>query len=287
MKLALCNEVLAPMTLAWQCAYAAGLGYDGLEIAPFTLAPDPARLRDAEIAAIAATIADHGLCVTSLHWLLVAPEGLSITASDAQTIARTRDTLFALVDLAAGLGAKAMVHGSPAQRRLGAQPERERQIAMAHLEAAAARAHASGIAYCLEALSSDECNFCNRLEEAEALIEAIGGPGLALMLDICHAAREEDEILSVLVERHLAAGRLAHIQLNAANRRGPGQADREDGPDAILPVLDALMRGGYDGALAVEPFDYRPDGPGCAAHAAGYVRGCLEGLKSRWAQTNR
>jgi len=28
----------------------------------------------------------------------------------------------------------------------------------------------------------------------------------------------------------------------------------------------------------VEPFDYRPDGPGCAARAIGYLRGVLEGL---------
>ncbi len=26
----------------------------------------------------------------------------------------------------------------------------------------------------------------------------------------------------------------------------------------------------------MEPFDYQPDGPGCAAHSIGYVRGLLE-----------
>ena len=37
MRIALCNEVLAGMPLERQCEYAARLGYDGLEIAPFTL----------------------------------------------------------------------------------------------------------------------------------------------------------------------------------------------------------------------------------------------------------
>ena len=39
MRIALCNEVLAGMPLERQCEYAADLGYDGLEIAPFTLEP--------------------------------------------------------------------------------------------------------------------------------------------------------------------------------------------------------------------------------------------------------
>ena len=38
MRLALCNEVIREMDLSRQAAFAAALGYDGLEIAPFTLA---------------------------------------------------------------------------------------------------------------------------------------------------------------------------------------------------------------------------------------------------------
>ena len=41
MKIALCNEVLGAMPLEEQCELAAALGYDGLEIAPFTLADAP------------------------------------------------------------------------------------------------------------------------------------------------------------------------------------------------------------------------------------------------------
>ena len=37
MRIALCNEVIAPMPFPAQCEYAAKLGYDGLEIAPYTL----------------------------------------------------------------------------------------------------------------------------------------------------------------------------------------------------------------------------------------------------------
>ena len=36
--------------------------------------------------------------------------------------------------------------------------------------------------------------------------------------------------------------------------------------------------GQYPGVVAVEPFDYVPDGPGCAARAIGYLKGIMEGL---------
>ena len=38
---------------------------------------------------------------------------------------------------------------------------------------------------------------------------------------------------------------------------------------------------GYTGDIAVEPFDYVPDGPGAAARAVGYLKGILEGLATR------
>ena len=50
MRISLCNEVIAQMEFARQCAFAAALGYDGLEIAPVTLSDDPTRLTAARIA---------------------------------------------------------------------------------------------------------------------------------------------------------------------------------------------------------------------------------------------
>ena len=43
-------------------------------------------------------------------------------------------------------------------------------------------------------------------------------------------------------------------------------------------VLAALKRNNYAGWAAVEPFDYQPDGPGCAARAIGYLRAIEESL---------
>ncbi|MCD7059157.1 sugar phosphate isomerase/epimerase family protein [Pelagibacterium xiamenense] len=276
MKLTLCNEVLAPMNLKEQCAFTAALGYDGLEIAPFTLAEDPTALSQRDIADARAIVEDHGLVVSSLHWLAMAPKGLSITALDSPTQQRTRDALLRIVDLAAGLGAKTLVHGSPAQRRFDDDPVRQRAIAIAHFAALGAHAGACGLTYCIEAINRTECNFINRLEQAEAIIEEAGAPALKLMLDVSHAAQEESEPLAALAERYWTNGRLAHVQLNAINRQGPGQSDDPAARDDIAPLMARLSAIRYSGAVAMEPFVYVPDGPGCAARAIGYVRGVLE-----------
>src|SRR3546814_7535546 len=122
MRISLCNEVLGGMTLQAQCALAASLGYDGLEIAPFTLAEDPLALDAAAIGEIRKTVEGAGLAVTGLHWLLVTPKGLSITDTDPSTRRRTIEAMKRLCGLCAELGGRYLVHGSPAQRRL---PDRD------------------------------------------------------------------------------------------------------------------------------------------------------------------
>ena len=74
MRIALCNEVLADMPFERQCEYAARLGYDGLEIAPFTLSDTPEKISTAEAARIRRVVESSGLVVTGLHWLLVKPD---------------------------------------------------------------------------------------------------------------------------------------------------------------------------------------------------------------------
>jgi D-psicose/D-tagatose/L-ribulose 3-epimerase len=113
-RLALCNEVLAPWSFEQQCAYAAKLGYRALEVAPFTLADDPMTITDAQAAHWAAAARDHGLAISGLHWLLVAPKGLSISSPDAGVRQRTRSAIARWIELCALLGGRYLVHGSPA-----------------------------------------------------------------------------------------------------------------------------------------------------------------------------
>ena len=268
MKIALCNEVLGPMPFAEQCAFAAALGYDGLEVAPFTLGPEPHLLPAAERRELRVVADAYGLAITGLHWLLVTPEGLSVTSPDDAVRAHTRDVIERLVGLCADLGGTVLVHGSPKQRAL-VDGARDRAVEI--FRAAGDAAGAAGVTYCLEPLARNETDFVNTVEEAVALIDEAGSAGLATMIDTSAAGQTEAMPVPALLDRWLPTGRVAHIQLNDTNRRAPGQ-----GADDFAAILAALRRNRYDGIVAVEPFIYHPDGPSTAARAIGYLQGLAE-----------
>ena len=275
MRIALCNEVIAPMPFPRQCEYAAKLGYDGLEIAPYTLSEDPPRLGAAQIAAARSAAQDCGIAVTGLHWLLVKPAGLSISSKDEAVRRRTVDAMRRLIELCAELGGRYLVHGSPHQRRVEAGETRAAALARAKecFAAIAERAQDAGVLYCIEPLSSEQTPLINTLDEAAQIVAEIASPAVKTMLDCSSAGRMEKEPLGALAERWLPKGVIAHVQVNDRNRRGPGQGEQR-----FAPLFAALKKNRYTGDVAVEPFDYVPDGPGAAARAIGYVRGILEAI---------
>jgi len=180
-----------------------------------------------------------------------------------------------LIGLCAELGGAVLVHGSPKQRQIA--PGETHAIARARLQdglalvaPAAARV---GVIYCIEPLSRRETELVNTIAEAAELVRSIDHPNLRTMIDCSAAGLTETDSIPSLIERWLPTGLIAHVQVNDPNRRGPGQGDMQ-----FAPILAALKRHGYDGTVAVEPFDYWPDGPGVAAFSAGYLRGLREAL---------
>jgi sugar phosphate isomerase/epimerase len=273
MKIALCNEVLQPLPFVQQCALAAALGYDGLEVAPFTLAANPLEIGDAQAREFARIASDHGLAISGLHWLLVAPPGLSMVSADAALRRRTADAMVRMVELCAAMGGRYLVHGSPGQRSVPPGESREGALERARecLARAARAAEQHGVTYCIEPLAKAETDLVNTVAEAALLVDEIGSPAFKTMIDCSAAGQAESESVPGLIVRWWPTGKIAHVQVNDPNRRGPGQGDMK-----FAPILAALRDVGYGGVLAVEPFDYVPDGPGCAARAIGYLRGLLE-----------
>ena len=276
MKLSLCNEVIREADFPRQCALAAEMGYEGLELAPFTLGDDAYAMSASRRADIRRAAEAAGIAISGLHWLLVAPKGLSITTADPAVWERTVDVMRRLIGLASDLGADYLVHGSPAQRRVGgeADPKAAAERGIAAWASIAEDAAQARIVYCIEPLAAEETDFVNTLDQAAAIVRRIDSPALRTMIDTSAAARSEPMPVADVVSHSLPTGLVAHVQFNDRNRQAPGQGD-----DRFAPVLKALIAANYAGWLAMEPFVYKPDGPSCAARAIGYVQGLLETLE--------
>jgi sugar phosphate isomerase/epimerase len=279
LEFALCNEVLQPLPFEQQCTMAAALGYDGLEVAPFTLADNPMDITDGQAGVYRRIAEDKGLAIFGLHWLLVAPAGLSIVSADDRTRDQTVRVMQRLVELCSLMGGRYLVHGSPKQRSVPPGTSREQALERARdcFARVAATATSHGVTYCLEPLSTRETDLINTVAEAARLVDEIGSPAFKTMIDCSAAGQTESLPVADLMAQWMPTGAVAHVQVNDPNRRGPGQGEMR-----FAPIMETLLRmkaqGHYRGIVAVEPFDYVPDGPGCAARAIGFLKGIMEGL---------
>ena len=251
MKIALCNEVLQPMPFVLQCVHAKALGYDGLELAPFTISDTPQQLSRAAIVAARRAASDAGIAITGLHWLLLRPAGLSITSAEGGVRSQTVDVMRALIDLCAELGGGYLVHGSPAQRRIPPGDTRKTALTRATECWSSAGEHARmvGVTYCIEPLSRDQTDLVNTVAEAAELVDKIGNRALRTMIDTCSAGLAETEELPAIITRYVGSGHIGHVQVNDRNRRGPGE-----GNDTFVPIFKALRESRYAGVVAAEPF---------------------------------
>lgn len=268
MRYAICNETFEGWDHARICRQVAELGYTGLEIAPFTLAPritdlTPARRRELRQQAEAA-----GVAIVGLHWLLAKTEGLQLTSPDVAVRQRTADYLVELARACRDLGGELMVFGSPAQRRIpaGASRDQATDYAVDTFRRAAGGIADTGIKLCLEPLAPAESDFIQTAGEAVAILDRLAHPNFALHLDV-KAMCSELAPIPEIIHRH--AKRTGHFHANDANRRGPGFGDVD-----FVPIFRALKETRYPGWVSVEVFDYTPDPVTIARESIRYMREC-------------
>ena len=89
MRFAICNELFEGWPFDRVCRYVKGIGYDGLEVAPFTLAPRITDLGADRRVELRTQAADAGVEIIGLHWLLARTEGLYLTSPDRDVRKRT------------------------------------------------------------------------------------------------------------------------------------------------------------------------------------------------------
>jgi sugar phosphate isomerase/epimerase len=268
MRYAICNETFEGWDHERVCRFVAGLGYSGLEIAPFTIAPRVTEISSEKRRILRRQAEDSGLHILGLHWLLARTEGLQLTAADEAIRLRTAAYLVELARCCRDLGGDLMVFGSPAQRRIppGATPAQATDYAADTFSRAMPGIAECGVRLCLEPLARSETDFLTTCAEAVALIDRVAHPNFVLHLDVKAMSADEAPVPE-LIRRH--AARTGHFHANDPNRRGPGFGDTD-----FVPIFRALRQSDYQGWVSVEVFDYSPDPETIARESLRYMREC-------------
>ena len=270
-RLGICNELFEGWEFADVCRTVKSIGYEGLEIAPFTLAPkitDVAPGRRRELKRI---LDDCGLTAIGLHWLLAKTEGFYLTTPDPAVRRRTGEYFVALAEATRDLGGSVMVLGSPKQRDLlpGVSYDHACDHAVALFETIMPAIGATGVDLCLEPLAPSETNFLNTCAQAEALIARVGHPHFKLHMDVKAQRSETAASVPELIARH--AANAGHFHAQDVNLRGPGMGDVD-----FAPILKALVASGYDRWVSVEVFDFSPGAEETARMSYATLRGELD-----------
>ena len=183
MRFSICNEIFKGWKIEDIFSYAARIGYDGVEIAPFTLADSVTQLSAARRTEIREAAAHSKVFITGIHWVLVKPEGLYINHTDEAIRTRTATYFCDLVEFCADLGGKIMVVGSPKQRNIlpGVSLEQAAAWAAETFRAAVKRAEDRGVTICFEPLAPAETNFINTAIDAIRFVERVPSPNFKII----------------------------------------------------------------------------------------------------------
>jgi sugar phosphate isomerase/epimerase len=267
MKFALCNEMFEGRPMAEVCSTARKLGYHGIEIAPFTLAPSADEITAAQRKETRSRIEDVGLETVGLHWLFAGPSGLHMTTNDNQIWGRTRDYLSCLLDLCSDLGGKVLVLGSPKQRSIveGQTKEGAWQRAVELLSSVLDKAGDLGLTICLEPLSTVETDFINTVAEGMKMVRQINHPALKIHLDVKAMCSEQTPVPDIV--RSVSVDDIGHFHVNDANLYGPGMGDVD-----YTSIADAIKDVGWNKWLSVEVFKYDPDPETIASKSIEYLK---------------
>ncbi len=266
MKFAICNEIFQGWKIEDVFAYAAKLGYDGVEIAPFTLANSVTDISAGERRRLRDTAARHGIEIAGIHWVLVKPEGLYINHPDPQIRERTANYFCELADFCADLGGTRMVVGSPKQRNLlpNVSLAQGREWTVETFRYAVSRAATREVTICFEALGPAETNFINTAAEAIELVQRLPSFHFQIILDVKAMCSESKPIPQIIRE---SWPHFAHFHANDPNLKGPGFGQVD-----FKPIAAALKEVGYNGFVSVEVFNFEDGAEAIASKSLAYLR---------------
>jgi len=275
MKVFTCNEYFEGWSIEEVIQYVAQLGYDGIEIAPFTLGDSVTEISPRRLREIRDAAEKSGIEIIGLHGLLVKPEGLYINHPDESIRKRTQEYMKTLIHFCSDLGGRVLIHGSAEQRTVqdGWDFQESWRHARETFERCLETAQAREVIYCIEPLEQSKTNIFNNVEDALRLVEEIHHPHFQMMVD-CRSASAEEKSVAEALGRAVKSGHLRHVHVNDANGMGPGFGKVKFGP-----ILRTLLHNGYQGHISVEASPpFKPDPLTIASRSIGYLKGILETL---------
>ena len=234
MQLGVCGSpALAPVL--------AGAGFDYLEVNVVRdLQPEAAG------EAVAGTLtARRELSMPAPVANVFLPGSLKVTGPDVDPAAQEQYVRTAF-RRAQGAGIELIVFGSGGARRIPAGFDRTR--AWAQLVDFGRRigplAEERGVTIAVEPLNYAECNVLNTVAESAQYVRDVDHPGVRLLVDAFHWARNAEPVQSIIDAGPL----LVHAHLATyANRLAPGEELCD-----FAPFLAALAQAGYRKRLSVE-----------------------------------
>jgi sugar phosphate isomerase/epimerase len=272
-RLSVCNELYEKTPFADACRSIKRAGWDGIEIAPFTLLTDATQLPKDRRGEIRNIIADEGLEFVGLHWLTVGPQGLHVTTPDAEVRRKSWEYVRGLVELCADLrpaevaAGGVMVFGSPNQRRTtgGVTREQATRNYVDGVRSIAPDLEAAGVTLLIEALPVEQSDVIQTLDEAAGLADEIGSPNVQTMFDSHNAINETDPHAAIVARNW---DKIRHIHVNELD----GSYPRPGGGYDFTPVLKVATDRRFPGWVSREVFDFTPGAEKIVGESIAYLR---------------
>jgi len=253
MKFSICNEMFEGWKLDDVFQYSAELGYDGVEVAHFTICDSVTEVSKLERERLRKSAEKSGVEIVGIHWVLISPKGLHISHPNSEIRLRTRDYLHELVDFCGDLGGRVIVFGSPQNRKTiePLKPEEAWELAKETFLHCCDHAKERGVVICIEPLASYMTDYINTPEDGARLVEEINHPNFKMILDT-YSMNCNKVDMAKAVEKY--SQYLEHFHINDDNQKWP-----LSGGIDYAPVAKALKNINYGKYVSVEVFKFEPD----------------------------
>jgi len=259
MKFAICNEIFwtedkDKWTVRRQFEAAKQMGFDGIEISPFTLNFDARQITDKQKQEVVDCSAEFGVEVAGIHWLLSNTEGYHVTDPDPEVRERTAAYMEDLVRLGVELGGSMMVVGSPVQRAVkeGVSYEQAWGWFSDCMRRCGEVALDADFKVSIEPLAvATQNNFILRAMEARKMAAEINLPTVGVILDTYSGSQEETDLPAEIIR---TKEYLYHYHCNDLNKRAPGWGDTD-----FVPIMKSLLEIDYQRFCSIEVFDFELD----------------------------